>query len=219
MPRKPKGKPALEALIKNASEECITWDNSVCKQIRHDGKMHNPARLSLVLSKPSEKPKKYAIQTCENSNCVNPHHLEWSELRLTVAWRESGNCTLTRDQVRYVRSSNKSRSELADELGVNVGSITSVRTGKTWAWLDDYGTPGKITSASFLEDAVASKTDDCIIWPYTLYEGRGFLKYKGKKCVAARKSLELSGGGIGGRLGQTCGQKSCVNPRHLFWND
>lgn len=45
----------------------------------------------------------------------------------------AGRSKLTDDSVRYIRSSEKSLTALASELGVSIAAVGYVRRGKTWA--------------------------------------------------------------------------------------
>lgn len=83
-----------------------------------------------------------------------------------------------------------------------------------------YGSPDFTKTGhatSFLEAAIRSQTDDCIIWPHGLF-GNGYGAYK--KTTAHRAVCEAVHGSP--RDGKTCaahscGARLCVNPRHLRW--
>jgi hypothetical protein len=98
-----------------------------------------------------------AMHRCDNPHCVNPRHLQWgthrenmedmrakgrsaAQVRAAAQMDEaalwlgrSGVTKLTPDQVRYIRTSDKTLMELADELGVTNQCVSLVRQGKTWA--------------------------------------------------------------------------------------
>lgn len=76
----------------------------------------------------------------------------------------------------------------------------------------------------FIDQAVASATDDCIPWPYGIGSGGyGLLKQGAKMVPAHRLTLELSKGGppspemVAAHAPQACHNRACVNPRHLRW--
>ncbi len=82
-----------------------------------------------------------------------------------------------------------------------------------------YGAP-----LAFIQQAVASATDRCIVWPYARTgKGYGKLYVGGKLHGAHRLALELAAGPPPAR-GMTaahapsiCHNRLCVNPRHLRW--
>jgi hypothetical protein len=47
------------------------------------------------------------------------------------------NSKLDLDKVRYILGSSLSNAALAVELGVSRAAVSNVRTGRTWAWIDD----------------------------------------------------------------------------------
>lgn len=73
----------------------------------------------------------------------------------------------------------------------------------------------------FIEEAVRSSTEDCIIWPYAKNQrGYGHLIYNGKDRGAHRLVCELAHGEPpekGLHAAHSCANKSCVNPSHLRW--
>lgn len=83
---------------------------------------------------------------CDNRACCNPRHLEPGTHADNVADRvargrsargeRQGHAVLTEEIVRYVRASDKSTKELAEELGVNHGTIGCARNGASWAWVE-----------------------------------------------------------------------------------
>lgn len=75
---------------------------------------------------------------------------------------------------------------------------------------------------AFIEMAIASDTDECIIWPFALsthgyaYAGR----CKGDKpgLVSRRVCSEVNGLCPDGyEAAHSCGVPACINPKHLSW--
>ncbi len=78
--------------------------------------------------------------------------------------------------------------------------------------------PGELMA--FIEVAVASATDDCILWPYGKFSGYGQIKYKKHPRTAHRVALILATGidppdkvAAHG----PCHTPLCINPKHLSW--
>lgn len=76
----------------------------------------------------------------------------------------------------------------------------------------------------FIRDAVASSTNDCIVWPFNVARNckYGYLRYGGKNVTASRLSLILHTGTNPQELHachspSICHNPLCVNPRHLRW--
>jgi hypothetical protein len=73
--------------------------------------------------------------------------------------------------------------------------------------------------ATWIDRAVASSTDECIIWPWGLVEGYGRAKRDGKDRLVHVIVCELAHGPRpqGLEVAHSCGQRACANPRHLRW--
>jgi hypothetical protein len=72
----------------------------------------------------------------------------------------------------------------------------------------------------FLEKALASQTDECIVWPFAL-QPTGYAKIGilGKSFYAHRLVCEKVYGPAptSYQAAHSCGNKACVNPGHLSW--
>lgn len=77
----------------------------------------------------------------------------------------------------------------------------------------------------FIETALMAETDDCILWPFAVRKSSGYGAYSEghgatKKnydvhryvCTRAHGEPEL-----GEETAHSCGQKLCINQRHLTW--
>lgn len=76
---------------------------------------------------------------CRNRGCVNPAHLE-AVTRVENARR--GSATLTAADVERIRTQGEPAEDLAAELGVSVGHIHNLRSGRNW------GGNGRVTPAA-----------------------------------------------------------------------
>lgn len=77
----------------------------------------------------------------------------------------------------------------------------------------------------FCEQAARAETDDCILWPYKLADGRGYVRPPVPGLVGPYPRMSSSryvcilAHGDGGDLHalHKCHNELCVNPRHLYW--
>jgi hypothetical protein len=92
---------------------------------------------------------------------------------------------------------------------------------------EQYGDPlarkrsEKGAGAALLLSLVGTDNDDCVLWPFGGYlNGYGYVYFKGKLTGAHRASCWLKFGApptSDHQAAHSCGQKRCVNPRHLRW--
>ena len=74
----------------------------------------------------------------------------------------------------------------------------------------------------FVDDALWSDTDDCILWPfYVSKAGYAAISIKGVRIGAHRYICEKVHGpapdGRRSHAAHSCGNRLCLNPRHLRW--
>ena len=77
----------------------------------------------------------------------------------------------------------------------------------------------------FIDDAIASSSDDCLIWPFAVRKSSGYAAYTyrsaGRKVSvdAHRFVCELAHGKPidDDQAAHSCGVKLCINPHHLRW--
>jgi len=77
----------------------------------------------------------------------------------------------------------------------------------------------KLTRRAFMDAAIASETDDCILWPFGKdTAGYGTINIDGNRGTVNRQVCERVYGAANGRLSRhSCHNKACINPRHLSW--
>lgn len=89
---------------------------------------------------------------CDNPGCANPYHLFLGTHAENIAdsvrkgrmhrGEASGCGKLTEEDVHEIRAmleEGYTQQEIADKFGVTNQSISSIKTGKKWAWLGEEG--------------------------------------------------------------------------------
>lgn len=76
-----------------------------------------------------------AAHECGNSGCFNPNHLSWKTAKANSADRifhGTQKRKLTHEQAIAVSHDNRTSHEIAAELGVDISTVSCIRSGKTW---------------------------------------------------------------------------------------
>lgn len=99
-------------------------------------------RVSYNLHNPPLLKGQCVLHQCDNPKCVNPAHLKAGSRKDNAQERDVRNRTtkgehcnqaiLTDQQVRIIKSSTKSITELRIEYGVAYGVIWSIKRGINW---------------------------------------------------------------------------------------
>lgn len=107
-----------------------------------DGKTVGAHRVAYELANGPIPKGSVLRHTCDNRYCVNPKHLVLGTHRdnmedMTKRGRQAkgsqiSTCVLTEDDVRFIRSSDKSGVELARILGISPVTISRIKRRLTW---------------------------------------------------------------------------------------
>jgi len=152
---------AHEIECAESAEECIIWPFTACSargeppygNVRYKGKKQQAHRLVLTWAKgPPPRPKSMACHgPCNNTLCINPHHLYWGTAKTnngkdkkrdgTLAKGENhGKAKLKAEQVREIRvlcaAGNITTRELAQQYGVSPSAILNIVKHKVWTHVD-----------------------------------------------------------------------------------
>lgn len=126
-------------------DDCLIWP------FWRDKQGYGPSREMCILAHGEPPtPEHQAAHSCGNGRegCINPRHLRWATRGENQAEMvDHGNslrgtknyfCKLTNDQVREIRKVGyrESDSRLARRFGVSRATISNIRTGRSWGWLD-----------------------------------------------------------------------------------
>lgn len=137
-------------------DECLPWPFKSKSQGR--GLVYLPNGTERLASRvlcemvygPPPTPRHEAAHSCGKGHegCVNPKHLRWATPEenqadkiihgTTNRGERCGSAKLTEDDVRYIRIHLNSRcnKEIASLYGVTDSAIRSIKSRRTWAWLE-----------------------------------------------------------------------------------
>jgi hypothetical protein len=146
----------LSASFEYDGDECLIWPFYRTKE--GYGAIHLRGRCRIVSRVvceqehgPPPDDKSEAAHSCGNGHlgCVNRNHLRWAtyaENRTDMMdhgrsnrGEKNSRSKLTRDQVIMVREALNvcSQQSLAEKYGVSPSAISLIKSGHTWAWLQE----------------------------------------------------------------------------------
>lgn len=146
-------------------EDCLIYpygkDGSL-GGIMYAGKLHKVPRLMCILRHgPPPTESHEAAHSCgkRHLGCVNPNHLKWAtdtenardKFIHGTNMRGSTHVMskLTEDEVRQIRSliGTIPQKDIAEMFGVSRPTITNIKKGDSWGWLDEYAHPDYVRIA------------------------------------------------------------------------
>lgn len=131
-------------------EECLMWPFSTVRGYGATSKNGKTTYINRLMCEhrngPPPSPLHQAAHNCGNRGCVNPSHIRWATRKENESDKElhgtrpkgTGIRTskLSEDDVRAIRSSGLTNTELAKIYGVDQSNISVIRTRKKWAWVE-----------------------------------------------------------------------------------
>lgn len=142
-----------EVVLQFDGDECLIWPfgrTNGYGQIKRDGRTRLVHRILCEDAYgPPPTPEHQAAHSCGKGHlgCVNKHHLSWKTPKENQADRiihgthsrgeNNAVAKLTEDQAREIigLTGHLSRKQIAEKFGVSAQNISSIQTGKAWAWL------------------------------------------------------------------------------------
>jgi hypothetical protein len=104
-------------------------------------------RIAWILFKGNIPKGMCVLHKCDIRNCVNPEHLfigtnednvkDKTKKRRHVHGEKVFGAKLREKQVLDIRTSSLPRQKLAGKYNVHRGTIDSIKTGRSWGWLDN----------------------------------------------------------------------------------
>jgi hypothetical protein len=114
------------------------------------GQTMHPARVMCILVHGEPPVRKETAHSCGKGllGCVNPQHLRWATRRENIDDMQKHGTTMRGEQnfsaklselnVRHIRAlalQGVTRNAIAEMFGVSHRTVSSIITGRTWAWL------------------------------------------------------------------------------------
>jgi hypothetical protein len=140
---------------KRSDDECWEWKGQILKggygrlsAGPKGGGAFLAHRLSWQLANKQEIPEKMVVMhKCDNPKCVNPNHLSlgtymentWDMIskgrakHVVFFGTDNKRSILNPELVVEIRNSDLNHAAMARKIGVSVGCIRSVRSGRTWS--------------------------------------------------------------------------------------
>lgn len=140
----------LKRLMEIETDECIIWPYKLSSngyvQLNIEGKATTAHRYVCEArhGKPI-KERNNAAHSCGNSACVNYRHLRWATAQenaldkfkhgTLMCGEKHYLSKLRREDVIEIFKSKEQTKKLAEKYSVSKGTIKSIKSGRSWAWL------------------------------------------------------------------------------------
>lgn len=128
------------------TDSCHIWTGSTTPygRFRLNGKLEKAHRLAYKIRNGQIPPDMYVCHHCDVPECVNPDHLflgthadnmldMYAKGRRKQFGENAGNSKLTEEQVRLIRSDDRTGVAIALQYGVTQSTISLIRKRKAWS--------------------------------------------------------------------------------------
>lgn len=145
---------ARNTLTLGATDECVIWpfrlSSAGYATVMIGEKNRQVSHLVLEAHGQTRppRPNNFALHSCDNPACINPHHLRWGSARDNSndaierdrmrKGETNGAHRLTADDVLQIRrqlAQGAAKRALARQYGVDQKSIHNIARRTTWGWL------------------------------------------------------------------------------------
>lgn len=133
---------------------CWIWTGSVSGKgygrFKINGKWHAAHRVSFEIHNLARAGSKFVCHTCDVRCCVNPDHLwlgthaeNMRDMAKKGRWhgdfgrRVNGRTILSESDVLAIRKDNRTHREICADYGVSRATISALKVGLTWGYLQD----------------------------------------------------------------------------------
>ena len=144
----------IEAHSEYDGDDCLKWPFSTSShgrgKVKVDGVLYTAPRYMCILANgPPPDESYHAAHVCGNGKhgCMNPKHLSWKTPKQNEADKkihgtlrrgsDINTSKLSKDDVRAIRKEIGVMSgvDIAEKWGITPAAVSSIKTGKSWAWL------------------------------------------------------------------------------------
>lgn len=126
------------------TNSCWIWTHSKTHQgygsFAYNGKRYSAHRFSWELVYGPVLDRKLVCHNCDNPSCVNPKHLfvgSYKDNAADMLLKGRGNkgVKLSPSIVRLIRTSDLSTKELSSLLGIDISTVYSAKTKRSWKFV------------------------------------------------------------------------------------
>lgn len=134
--------------VTKSDRDCWEWQGAKGRggygRIKINGKFYTASRVSWEMMHDRSMGDMFAMHTCDNPSCVNPHHIKagtHQDNMKDMARKSRASAPCTRrvfdwdkvDEARRMIEEGETNSEIAKKFGVSRHTISAIRRGATWS--------------------------------------------------------------------------------------
>lgn len=132
-------------VIVAGQNECWIWTGPISShgygRITHNGKRTGAHRVSWIIANGPISEGLHILHRCDVPKCVNPNHLFIGTAHDNMVDKimkvRQTNQKLTPHQALAIRNDRRKRQTIADEYGISINTVNSIRYRKAWKHLPD----------------------------------------------------------------------------------